>query len=245
VGLALVAGGVESVVGRVETEQGLAEGVGAVRGQLADDAIGGVLDERPRRAADGQQREQTGVSEQHREAARQGRGPLPGGEEAPAKCEEERRDDRRQGDEDLAGRIALPDIGDHFGRIEEVVDGDEVETAVELLEEEPLRCGDEKAPVQSRDEAERERRLLPSSLPPALGQEREVEHQGQDAPGGDPEVEHGAGGEDARQGRDRMRHLAASGQHQGQPRQRAEDQEEEPETEGEPESGAQDGADQT
>ena len=238
-----VAGGVETVVGGVEAEQGFAESVGAVRGQLADEAVGRMLDQRPRRERDGEQGQQAGMGEQHRDPGQERRRDLRGAPEPVPQRKEQARHDRRQRDEDLSRRVALPDIGHDFGRVEQVVDGNEVEPAVELLEEEPLGRSDEERPEEDAGQAGSERHPLPPRLPPAFGEEGEIEHQGQDAPGCDPEIEQGAGGEDADQDGDRMRDLAAPGEDERHPGQRAQHDQDEPESEGQPEAGEHSGQD--
>jgi hypothetical protein len=147
-------------------------------------------------------------------------------------------DERRDGDEDLPRRIALPDIGDDFGRVEQVVDGDEVEPAVELLEEEPLRGGGEQ---RTEEGAARPLRapLLPAGLPPALGKQREIDHPRQDAPGGDPEIENAAGGEDAQPLASGSAGLGSAGDDQGEPGEAAQHDQKERESEGQSKPGAE------
>ena len=178
------------------------------------------------------------MGEEHREALATGRA-LPGARQWPAQREAPARDQRRQGGEDLPGRIALPDVGDHLGRIDQVVDGDEIEPAVELLEEEPLRRGAEQRAEKSDHEACGERPLLPARLPPALGEQRKIEHPRQDTPGGDPEIEHSTGGEDPSESGDRVRALPAPGEDERESGRAAEGEKEEAERERDEQAEAQ------
>ncbi len=238
-GLVLVARGVKARERGVESDQGFAEGIGAVRRQLADEPVGRVLDQRARRDREGEQGEEAGMGAEHRQPAGKRRRAPPGAGERSPQGEEESRHDRRQRDENRACRIALPDVGDDLGRIEQIVDGDEVEAAVELLEEEPLRDATEECAVGRDGEAGRERRLLPSCPPPAFGEEGEVEHPGQHAPRGDPEVEQRSGSEDAYEGGERMRNVVAGREHQRQSGRRRQGEKEEAESEGNAEAGVE------
>ena len=130
---------------------------------------------------------------------------------------------------------------DHLGRKEQVVDGDEIEPAVELLEEEPLGCRGEEGPIDRERESDSKRRPLPARLPPAFRQQGEIEHQRENAPGGDPEVEHRAGGETVRQRSHRVRQFATPGDGESRAGQRAQCDEKQAEAPCQPETGAEEG----
>jgi hypothetical protein len=88
------------------------------------------------------------------------------------------RDDYDCGD-DPAGVVALPDVVDHLGRVDEVVDRHEVEPSVELGEEEHLRHGDEQRATDRHEDRREEERPICALREPRRRRDREVEHERQ------------------------------------------------------------------
>jgi hypothetical protein len=79
---------------------------------------------------------------------------------------------RHEGDggEQPPRRIALPDVVDHLGRVDEVVHRHEVESAVELREEQELGHGDEQGAADpERDRPGQERTVDAPTEPPRTG----------------------------------------------------------------------------
>ena len=74
-------------------------------------------------------------------------------------------------------RIRLPDVAEHLARVDQIVDGDEVEARAELVPEEPLRERREDQAEDRHEEEDRgERRMQPAGKD-ALGQQREVDER--------------------------------------------------------------------
>ncbi len=170
---------VEPLEARVAAAQGGAEGVDAVARHLVEDAVGRDLAPggRDHPGAAGEAERQRG---RDRGAPRHGRGRRRRRETA--QREDHRRRHRREPGQDPARRVALPDVGEDLGRVDEIVHRHEVEPAAELREEEPLGGRHEEQPVDERPDAAPQHRLLQARAVPALRHDHEIERQGQDQP---------------------------------------------------------------
>jgi hypothetical protein len=179
---------VETLVGRVLASQRQPEGAVSVARELVHHAVGGnpgeVAGDR-----EGQQRENRRVDG--------GKGD-PTSPEVPSALRRSKESPKHQetggGDEadageDETGVVALPDVAGDLRREEEVVHRDEVETPVELLEEEKLRGRDEERETERRRQAQGERCAHAPLLEPPPRHDREEENEGRREPEGCEQVE--------------------------------------------------------
>ena len=77
----------------------------------------------------------------------------------------------QQGADDFAHRVGFADIADHFGGIDQIVDGDEVEAGAEFVPENPFRNADKE---QREDINGKQRPTQPTS---PFGAEKQFEEQ--------------------------------------------------------------------
>ncbi len=79
--------------------------------------------------------------------------------------------------EHLQHRVRIPDVGEHFGRIREVVVRDDVEARVELLEEEVFRRRQVDQSRNRRGSGAVQEHAIGGRPEPAVGQQQDVERE--------------------------------------------------------------------
>ena len=83
--------------------------------------------------------------------------------------------DGRQGSQQAIERIGFPDVVDDLFRVDQIIDGDEVEANAEFVPENPFRRGDKQHEKQADADQTMQGQPVPALLPKPPGTKQEID----------------------------------------------------------------------
>ena len=177
-GIRIGARQIKIVIGKFVGKERVEQAVQPILRQLGKVPIAGIfgyiheVDHIERACAQDEQCCAGKTHEKPRRGANRGK-PTPG---------QQRNDSRRHSDpaQKQGHRVGLPDVSDHFIRVDEIIHGHEIETGSEFVPEQQFRDFLKQVPRREQKEKEDGKPPVPPSAVPLPRQEQQVRQHGQD-----------------------------------------------------------------